>query len=324
MARGSNGSFLAGFLKLAIFVQGKRKLYDKIAGSPSHDFLAKLSPRDFRFLVGEYFRRLKFVVDTNKAGACRGVDLIARKGSETFFIQCWSQKEGEVDLRAVEDLSKVLAEAGGSGGIIVTSGRFARDVESFARAHAVRLVSGRELHNQMKADASFGYLPDTQAGKKRYKTTRALAVILPLAIAISLLWFSNTGSRQSPGWASRRRGVLEDFGLLHANKENRELMPAKKTEAKDLNFTDAEIEKAKQQVLSNKSMELFKEIETGGDGGKENYFYQLELAGGSRVSAADVKINGNEVTYRTDRGLVFSLNREEVKSITRIRKGGNR
>ncbi|HEX7891311.1 MAG TPA: restriction endonuclease [Ramlibacter sp.] len=128
-----------------------------VTQSPSADALNGMSWHEFEMLVGEAFRLQGYAVE-EQGGAQPdgGVDLVARKGTETFLVQCKQWKALKVGVDVVRQLYGVMAARGAAGGFVVTSGRFTDDAISFAAGRNVRLVDGPKL---------FGLLQQARAAR---------------------------------------------------------------------------------------------------------------------------------------------------------------
>jgi hypothetical protein len=50
-------------------------------------------------------------------------------------------------------------------------------------------------------------------------------------------------------------------------------------------------------------------------GKKQKFLYEIDLFSGGRISTDNVIITKKEITFKSDKGLIVSLNREEVKSM---------
>jgi hypothetical protein len=74
-----------------------------------------------------------------------------------------------------------------------------------------------------------------------------------------------------------------------------------------------------EEVLSEKKSEQLKNIKAGQKGEEQKFLYEIELFSGGRISTDNVTITSKEVTYRSDKGLIVSLNREEVKTMKKIK-----
>lgn len=130
------------------FARRKRRaeLVSNITQSASADALNGMSWQEFELLVGEAFRLQGF--DVEERGGARpdgGVDLVLRKGSEVFLVQCKQWKALKVGVDVVRELYGVMAARGAAGGFVVSSGRFTDDAVAFAAGRNVRLVDGPKL-----------------------------------------------------------------------------------------------------------------------------------------------------------------------------------
>jgi restriction system protein len=114
--------------------------------SRSADALNDMSSKEFELLVGEAFRLQGYsVTEQGGSQADGGVDLVLRKGNESFLVQCKQWKAFKVDVRVVRELYGVMAARGAAGGFVITSGSFTADAVSFAEGRNVRLVDGQKL-----------------------------------------------------------------------------------------------------------------------------------------------------------------------------------
>ena len=220
----------------------RKKFYDKISRTLSQDFLKNMSWRDFEFLVGEYFRRWQFSVEETKAGADGGVDLIARKDREKYFIQCEHREAGRVELKVVRELPGVTVEAGATGGIVVASGEFTKDAVAFAKANNIALLDGRELHRNMKLQVIYESQPDRKKTRILKRVKWLLAGLLVAAICFSAL---------HPGNIDRKK-------FFHDDQEHQEIKgdhikkPINQEESTNYKFTDDQVKRAMEEVLSSK------------------------------------------------------------------------
>lgn len=116
------------------------------AESRSHSApLRDLSWREFEQLVGAHFERLGYAVSFTPDGADGGVDVAARKGSETFLIQCKQWRATQVGVSVVRELFGVMAARGATGGFVVSIGPFTADAKAFADGRNVELVDANAL-----------------------------------------------------------------------------------------------------------------------------------------------------------------------------------
>lgn len=146
------GQYLVPFVCLlgAALSAWRRAQRQKLARDATENRAANalhgMSWREFEMLVGEAFRIKGFrVVETGGGGPDGGVDLVLRKGGETFLVQCKQWKAFKVGVDVVRQLYGVMAARGATGGFVVTSGRFTDEAKSFAGGRNVTLVDGARL-----------------------------------------------------------------------------------------------------------------------------------------------------------------------------------
>lgn len=135
-------SLLAALVS-AIRSVSRRKLLDRQRDIES---LRSLPWREFEYLVGEAYRRQGYdVEEAGGGGADGGVDLVLRGHGETVLIQCKQWKARQVGVDKVRELFGVVTAERADRGILVTSGNFTRDAQSFAVGKPLTLVDGTEL-----------------------------------------------------------------------------------------------------------------------------------------------------------------------------------
>lgn len=127
----------------AIQSLSRRKLLDRQSGM---DSLRSLSWREFEQLVGEAYRRQGYdVEETGGSGADGGVDLVLRGHGETVLVQCKQWRERQVGVVKVRELFGVVTAERANRGILVTSGNFTNDAQSFKVGKPLTLVDGPAL-----------------------------------------------------------------------------------------------------------------------------------------------------------------------------------
>jgi restriction system protein len=138
--------FVAGAAASAIDVWKRRRLHERVAGSPDPKSLEKMTWREFETLVGEAFRRRGYAVEeTGGHGADGGVDLALSKDGQRFLVQCKQWRSSKVGVKIVRELYGVMAADSAAGGFIVTSGVFTREAEDFAAGKNIDLIDGPQL-----------------------------------------------------------------------------------------------------------------------------------------------------------------------------------
>ncbi|MGE5524371.1 MAG: restriction endonuclease [Rhodospirillaceae bacterium] len=120
----------------------ERLIVDFKAGRAAND----VTWQEFELLVGEAFRLKGYAVaDTGGGGADGGVDLMLKKGSEIFLVQCKQWRALKVSVSTVRELYGAMAARGATGGFVVTSGRFTKDAMEFAEGRNIALIDGTAL-----------------------------------------------------------------------------------------------------------------------------------------------------------------------------------
>jgi restriction system protein len=126
--------------------QQRRTLIANVAEGVAIEALNGMTWREFETLVGEAFRLQGYqVAETGGNGPDGGVDLVLRKNSEKYFVQCKQWKAYKVGVEVVRELYGVMAAHGAAGGFVVTSGRFTDAAVAFAQGRNVKLMDGPVL-----------------------------------------------------------------------------------------------------------------------------------------------------------------------------------
>jgi len=136
------------FAALGSFLKRRHRvgLVGRVTQAKSADALNGMSWREFEILVSEAFRLQGYkVTEQGGGGPDGGVDLVARKGNETFLIQCKQWKAFKVGVDVVRELYGLMAAQGAAGGFVITSGSFTADAQAFAEGRNVKLVDGPKL-----------------------------------------------------------------------------------------------------------------------------------------------------------------------------------
>jgi restriction system protein len=311
--------FLLGSVVSVILNFKRAKLYDKKSHGASKDSLNDMSRHDFEFLVGEYFRRRHFSVEETKSGVDGGVDLIAKKDRETYLIQCKHWKAYKVGVKVVRELLGVMVGAGATGGIVVTSGEFTNDAVAFARANNIILLDGKELHNNMKSFIEFENQSEKKTGGKLQKVMWIFVILLVVVLCYFLFQPSKSEISHYTNLSTKIMGFLAK-GLNQSEIKNTPISkPSISTDTKDMRFTDGQVKNAKEEVIREKRNQQFQKIETVDNGKNEKYNYEIELFSGGMIRSDNIEITNEKITYKSENGLVVSLNKDEVKTINKTR-----
>jgi restriction system protein len=126
-------------------------LVSRVSAGGDASVLEGMTWREFEMLIGEGFRLQGFeVTELGGDGPDGGVDLVLRKGSEKFLVQCKQWKAFNVGVQTVRELYGVMAAEHATGGFVVTSGRFSEDAIAFARGRNVTLMDGPKVFALIK------------------------------------------------------------------------------------------------------------------------------------------------------------------------------
>lgn len=118
--------------------------------------------KDFEFLVAEAYRRQGYAVDFSLGkGADGGVDLVLRKAGRVSLVQCKQWKVFSVGAPVVREMFGIMTAERADEAIIVTSGRFTSEAESFAQGKPIRLVDGPHLLKLVKQVQDRGHESNT-------------------------------------------------------------------------------------------------------------------------------------------------------------------
>lgn len=144
--------FLCLLGALVSFMGRRRRqtLLQNVQGPSGASAVLGMSWREFEMLVGEAFRQQGYMVtETGAAGPDGGVDLVLRKGTERYLVQCKQWRALKVGVSVVREHYGVMAAQGAAGGFVVTSGRFTQEAESFAAGRNIQLIDGPQLHEMI-------------------------------------------------------------------------------------------------------------------------------------------------------------------------------
>lgn len=121
----------------------KKRLLDDQKGIES---IRRLSWKELEELVGEIFRRKGFtVIENSGAGPDGGIDVALKKDGQLFLVQCKQWKAQKVDVRVVREMYGVMTAHQAKGVIIITSGFFTQEAQTFALGKPIELIDGSQL-----------------------------------------------------------------------------------------------------------------------------------------------------------------------------------
>lgn len=103
--------------------------------------------REFELLVSEAYRRKGYMAEViGSESGDGGVDIRLTGHGETVLVQCKQWNAYKVGVTTVRELLGVVVSEQADRGIVVTSGRFTQEAQTFARENPrVELVNGEQL-----------------------------------------------------------------------------------------------------------------------------------------------------------------------------------
>ena len=102
--------------------------------------------KDFEYLVAEAFRRQGYRVEYSLGrGTDGGVDLTLRREGRASVVQCKQWKVFSVGAPVIREMFGLMTAEQADEAIIVTTGKFTRDAQSFAEGKPIRLIDGSQL-----------------------------------------------------------------------------------------------------------------------------------------------------------------------------------
>jgi len=127
----------------------KRRMLEAQSGI---DSIRSLSWKQFEELLAEAFRRQGYAVQENLyGGADGGIDLTIRRDGNVYLVQCKQWRSFKVGVKVVREMLGLVTAHSAQGGIVVTSGVFTREAETFASRSSVYLIDGRRLDEMIRA-----------------------------------------------------------------------------------------------------------------------------------------------------------------------------
>jgi len=120
--------------------------------SITSELLHELEWKRFEEVVAKLFEMNGVNAELTRIGADGGVDInLYQKGSSkpVAIVQCKAWNKYTIGVKPVRELFGVMAAAGVSRGYFITSGEFTSEAISFAEGKKLKLMTGRDLLEQM-------------------------------------------------------------------------------------------------------------------------------------------------------------------------------
>lgn len=134
------------------------------------DTIRDLSWQRFEELVGEAYRRQGYrVIENDSAGPDGGVDLVISREGKRYLVQCKQYRSQKVGVKVVREMFGLVAAEKATGGIVITSGQFTRDADTFANDKSLELVDGEQLVSLISAVQKDPKMPPVAIASSRPK-----------------------------------------------------------------------------------------------------------------------------------------------------------
>jgi hypothetical protein len=109
------------------------------------EWLRQLNWGLFETLVETAFVRDGFLVLPAPIRMAGRADMVLERRSERLFVQCKHWKAWQVGTPTVRELQELVSSNGGSGGIVITAGKYSAEALGFAADCGVILLDGDDL-----------------------------------------------------------------------------------------------------------------------------------------------------------------------------------
>jgi hypothetical protein len=204
---------------------------------------------------------------------------------------------------------------------VVTSGEFSQEAAVFARANKIQLINGRELHESIRSQA----WPEVEQDEGKSSPLKRLkwvyAALVVVLVSAAALLFTELGRPLYSLVSTQIEEFLTNRPAPRDAEKPGSGTSSQKPREKELIFTEEQIRQAMADVLQQKRRQQEEKI-----GGEEeavepvSYRYEIELYTGGWIYTDNAAVSDEMVTYTGARGLVVSLNRDEVKSLKKVRE----
>ena len=176
----------------------ERKAVALLMTTLNEEVLRTLSWRDFERLLFAAFEAHGFEVqDRGGYGADGGVDVVAKRGDQKYYVQCKHWKTHQVGVKVVRELASIVAANGAAGGYVVASGSYTREAQEFGVRAGLQLLDGAQLLEFLEEGRTRGqHLRETGADSfaktsERYSRRIRIAVALAVFAVTAAFWIGN-------------------------------------------------------------------------------------------------------------------------------------
>jgi restriction system protein len=138
---------------VAAFLHWKRRdIYESLTSNPGGPGARGLSRDDVALLIAAAYRARGFQVRAATAGeSLRGFDLQLRRGETLILLHLQNWKSSVLDAAPLLQIDRALEQVGADRALVLISGRFTPEAESFAADKPMDLIDGRGLKRLVAA-----------------------------------------------------------------------------------------------------------------------------------------------------------------------------
>ena len=146
-------SWLSLLFLVPAVISAHRRLHGRylLATNRSIDSIRSLDWQTFEELIEAYYRDHGFRTQRQiESGADGGVDVrISNDRGERYLVQCKQWRSRKIGVKVVRELYGIVAAEGATGGIVISSGSFTHEAQSFANGVAIELIDGNLLQQSL-------------------------------------------------------------------------------------------------------------------------------------------------------------------------------
>lgn len=139
---------LPAFLIVAFKKSRRKKFFES---KNSLEDLRRLKPAEFEEFIAHLFQKMGFVTDVVGGSNDGGIDVIAKKDGEKYYIQCKKFITQQVSVGAMRDFyGAVVDKMENSKAYFITTNVFTLEAENFAMGKPIELIDGKKLMEYVK------------------------------------------------------------------------------------------------------------------------------------------------------------------------------
>ena len=103
-------------------------------------------PEEFERIVADMYKLRGYQVVEQGGYDDGGIDVIARKGDDTLYVQCKKYRNWKTGISKLRELYGAMADCKAPGrGVFVTSGGISKHAAAYAKRHRIEVIDGNAL-----------------------------------------------------------------------------------------------------------------------------------------------------------------------------------